>query len=119
MLMKKHLCAIAVSMAVLALSGCNDDDNNGVSSGNNNSGLIPEHQLKAAKFKDMIDRKGNPIAVRDVVSSNMRYIPMFDAGAWHGHTLSIKDDKLSFGGTALVTEEYSVFMADQFDALNL
>ena len=117
--MKKHLCAIAVSMAVLALSGCNDDDNNGVSSGNNNSGLIPEHQLKAAKFKDMIDRKGNPIAVRDVVSSNMRYIPMFDAGAWHGHTLSIKDDKLSFGGTALVTEEYSVFMADRFDALNL
>lgn len=116
MLMKKHLCALAVSMSVLALSGCND--NNDVPGGNN-PGLIPEHQLAAAKFKDMIDRKGNPIAVRDVINSNMRYIPMFDAGAWHGHTLSTQNDKLSFGGTALVTEEYSVFMADQFDALSL
>ena len=104
-------------MAVMALSGCNQDDENVNSY--NSSVLIGEHQLEAAKFKDIIDRKGNPIAVRDLVNSNMRYIPMFDAGAWHGHTLTTEKNGLSFGGTALVTEEYAVFMADQFDKLSL
>ena len=117
MLVKKHLCAVAVSMAVMALSGCNQDDENVNSS--NSSALIGEHQLEAAKFKDIIDRTGNPIAVRDLVNSNMRYIPMFDAGAWHGHTLTTQENGLAFGGTALVTEEYAVFMADQFDKLSL
>lgn len=116
MVMKKTLCAVAVSM-VIALTGCNDNDNDVVSNGGTE--IIPESQLVASKFKNMIDRTGNPIAMRDVVNSNMRYIPMFDAGAWHGHTLSKVDNALVFGGTALVTEEYSVFMADQFDALNL
>lgn len=120
MFMKKKLCAVAVSMAILALSGChNDDERVGGAIDADSSGLISEHQLEAAKFKDMIDRKGNPIAIRDLVSNNMRYIPMFDAGAWHGHTLTMQPDGLAFGGTALVTEEYAVFMADQFDALTL
>ena len=119
MKIKKSLCAVAIG-TVLGLAGCfNDDGDNSYYIPQISPELIPEDQLVAARFKNIIDRSGNPIAVRDVVNGNMRHIPLFDAGAWHGHTLSDGSSVLAFGGTALVTEEYAVFMANHFDALHL
>ena len=118
--MKKSLCAVAISTA-LGLTGCFNDSDDTIYyvPQVSQDQLIDEDQLVAANFKNIIDRTGNPIAVRDVVSGNMRHIPLFDAGTWHGHTLSEGGNALAFGGTALVTEEYAVFMASHFDALRL
>lgn len=115
---KKTLCAIAVGTA-LSLTGCKDNDSDVYYLPSSSPDLIPESQLIASRFKNIIDRSGNPIAVRDLLGGNMRHIPLFDAGAWHGHTLSKENGALAFGGVALVTEEYAVFMADRFDALRL
>ena len=119
MYLKKSLLAASI-FSIVALAGCNDNDNDDVVYTNASVTLTPESQLVASRFKDIIDRTGNPVAVRDVVGGNMRHIPLFDAGAWHGHTLSQESNGgLAFGGTALVTEEYAVFMANQFDTLRL
>lgn len=121
--MKKSILAMAVSMSVL-LTGCGDETNNYYEtpeSPETNVGnqLVPESSLKAAQFKNTIDRKGVPIALRDLHGGHLRYIPMFDNGTWHGHTLDTEGGNIALGGTAILTEEYVNFMAARFDALTL
>ncbi|ELV8721865.1 alpha-glucosidase [Vibrio harveyi] len=105
---KTSLCAIAVGVA-LTLSGCNSSDNDS----------NVDAPLKAAEFHNTIDRAGVPVALRDLHGGHLRYIPMFDNGSWHGHTLDTKGGEITLGGTALLTEEYVSFMAARFDRLAL
>ncbi|WDZ73716.1 hypothetical protein PWW31_24750 [Vibrio harveyi] len=105
---KTSLCAIAVGVA-LTLSGCNSSDNDS----------NVDAPLKAAEFHNTINRAGVPVALRDLHGGHLRYIPMFDNGSWHGHTLDTKGGEITLGGTALLTEEYVSFMAARFDRLAL
>lgn len=51
---------------------------------------------------------------------HQRFNPFFDMGAWHGHLLPDNDDGMGgFPGTALLTEEYINFMANNFDRLSI
>lgn len=104
---KASLCAVAVGIA-LSLSGCNSDN-----------ATESSVTLKAAEFKNTIDRAGVPVALRDLHGGHLRYIPMFDNGAWHGHTLDTEGGEIALGGMALLTEEYVSFMAARFDRLTL
>ncbi|KII79767.1 alpha-glucosidase [Vibrio renipiscarius] len=114
MKMKKTICALSVGFAI-ALSGCNSEDSH-----SQKNVLIPESDLKASEFKNTIDRSGNPTAFRDLAHSHLEYIPMFDNGSWHGHTLdTTKDGSIALGSVSLLTEEYPHYMASRFDALTL
>lgn len=78
-------------------------------------------ELKAAQFKDVIDRTGSPEYMRDYdFDDHQRFNPFFDMGSWHGHLLPDNDDGMGgFPGTALLTEEYINFMANNFDRLSV
>ncbi|PSW20484.1 alpha-glucosidase [Photobacterium sanctipauli] len=77
--------------------------------------------LQANEFKNVIDRTGSPEYMRDYdFDDHQRFNPFFDAGAWHGHLLPDNDDGMGgFPGTALLTEEYINFMANNFDRLTV
>ncbi|MUL03899.1 alpha-glucosidase [Aliivibrio fischeri] len=77
--------------------------------------------LKAAQYKNVIDRTGSPDYMRDYdFDYHQRFNPFFDMGAWHGHLLPDNDDGMGgFPGTALLTEEYINFMANNFDRLSV
>ncbi|MGR6838241.1 alpha-glucosidase [Aliivibrio wodanis] len=82
---------------------------------------LNSNELKAAQFKDVIDRTGSPEYMRDYdFDDHQRFNPFFDMGAWHGHLLPDNDAGMGgFPGTALLTEEYINFMADNFDRLSV
>ena len=97
------------------LTGCNGSDSNN-SSDENVSAVAP----KASDFVNIIDRKGNPVAMRDLAHGHLKVTPFTDNGSWHGHTLPQNINGAgAFGGTALLTEEYISFMANNFDQLSL
>ncbi|MUK75651.1 alpha-glucosidase [Aliivibrio fischeri] len=77
--------------------------------------------LKATQYKNVIDRAGSPEYMRDYdFDDHQRFNPFFDMGAWHGHLLPDNDDGMGgFPGTALLTEEYINFMANNFDRLSV
>jgi putative isomerase len=79
------------------------------------------NNLRAADFKNLVNRTGSPDYMRDADSDDhQRYSPFFDLGAWHGHLLpDSKEGMGGFPGPALLTEEYINFMADNFDRLSL
>ncbi|AIW13195.1 alpha-glucosidase [Vibrio tubiashii] len=108
MTLRKTLIAVAVGSAV-ALSGC------GSISDSNNA------DLQAAQFKNVIDRTGSPEYMRDYdFDDHQRFNPFFDNGAWHGHLLPDNQEGMGgFPGTALLTEEYINFMANNFDRLTV
>lgn len=114
----KTMCALAVGLAI-TLSGCNSDNNSSTITPVVES-LIPASSLNAFQFKNTIDRTGNPTALRDLAHGHLEYIPMFDYGSWHGHTLdTINDGSIALGSVSLLTEEYPHYMASRFDALTL
>jgi putative isomerase len=110
---------------VIGLVGCGDETTN------NYYPIAPEvtepekpnenNNLIAEKFKDVLNHKGNPIALRDLNGSgHMLYFPFYDNGAWHGHLLPL--DSLgagAWGGTSLIAEEYPIFLANNFDQLSV
>ncbi|WP_019613910.1 alpha-glucosidase [Psychromonas ossibalaenae] len=107
--MKKTLCALSVSMA-LVLSACQSDSNE-------SSTTTPQ----VSEFKSVIDRTGSPEYMRDTDDAgHQRFSPLFDLGAWHGHLLPDNQDGMGgFPGTALLTEEYINFMSNNFDRLSV
>ncbi|MGL5769356.1 MAG: hypothetical protein ACRCYI_06125, partial [Plesiomonas shigelloides] len=118
--MKKHLCAVAVSTALLmpamsvAAPAASTQDATPAATAQSS-------QWSATQFRNVIDRTGKPMFMRDTASKgHMRYNPLFDLGAWHGHLLPASAAEAGgFPGPALVTEEYMNYMADQFDQLSV
>ncbi|MEH6453738.1 MAG: alpha-glucosidase [Psychromonas sp.] len=112
MKMKRTLLAVSISCAVI-LSGCNNNsDDNGLDL------PIPP----SSEYKNVIDRTGNPIHLRDYDEySNLEYNAFIDNGAWHGHLLPESSEGYgSFGGIMQVTQEYAHFMSGQeFDKITL
>ena len=106
MTLSKTFIALAVSSAV-AISGC--------------ASVTSEPTPQALEFKNVIDRTGSPEYMRDYdFDDHQRFNPFFDLGAWHGHLLpDTKDGMGGFPGTALLTEEYINFMANNFDRLTV
>lgn len=76
---------------------------------------------RASQFKNVIDRSGSPEYMRDYdFDDHQRFNPFFDMGAWHGHLLPDNAEGMGgFPGTALLTEEYINFMANNFDRLSV
>ncbi|OPH55261.1 alpha-glucosidase [Vibrio campbellii] len=107
MTLRKTLIALAVGSAV-TLSGCN-------------TVTTSEAPLQASEFKNVIDRTGSPEYMRDYdFDDHQRFNPFFDMGAWHGHLLPDNAEGMGgFPGTALLTEEYINFMANNFDRLSV
>ncbi|XDF79863.1 alpha-glucosidase [Aliivibrio fischeri] len=107
--MNLKISALAVATALFAV-GCTQ-----TTSTTNTS------DLKAAQYKNVIDRTGSPDYMRDYdFDDHQRFNPFFDMGAWHGHLLPDNDDGMGgFPGTALLTEEYINFMANNFDRLSI
>lgn len=107
MTLRKTLIALAVGSAV-TLSGCN-------------TVTTSEATLQASEFKNAIDRTGSPEYMRDYdFDDHQRFNPFFDMGAWHGHLLPDNAEGMGgFPGTALLTEEYINFMANNFDRLSV
>lgn len=108
--MNLKLSALAVATALFAV-GCAQTSPTDLNS----------TELKAAQFKDVIDRTGSPEYMRDYdFDDHQRFNPFFDMGSWHGHLLPDNDAGIGgFPGTALLTEEYINFMADNFDRLSV
>ncbi|MEH6453476.1 MAG: alpha-glucosidase [Psychromonas sp.] len=111
--MNKSLCTLAV-ISVLGLSACN-------ATAEQNTVQIQQSELLANTFKNVIDRSGSPEYMRDYdFDEHQRFNPFFDLGAWHGHLLpDNKEGMGGFPGTALLTEEYINFMANNFDRLSV
>lgn len=107
MTLRKTLIALAVGSAV-TLSGCN-------------TVTTSEAPSQASEFKNVIDRTGSPEYMRDYdFDDHQRFNPFFDMGAWHGHLLPDNAEGMGgFPGTALLTEEYINFMANNFDRLSV
>ncbi|TGA69066.1 alpha-glucosidase [Aliivibrio fischeri] len=107
--MNLKISALAVATALFAV-GCTQ-----TTSTTNTS------DLKAAQYKNVIDRTGSPDYMRDYdFDDHQRFNPFFDMGAWHGHLLPDNDDGMGgFPSTALLTEEYINFMANNFDRLSV
>ena len=80
-----------------------------------------ESTILADKFKNVINRTGSPEYMRDYdFDDHQRFNPFFDYGAWHGHLLPDNEEGIGgFPGTALLTEEYINFMANNFDRLSV
>ena len=80
-----------------------------------------ESNIQADKFKNVINRTGSPDYMRDYdFDDHQRFNPFFDYGAWHGHLLPDNEEGIGgFPGTALLTEEYINFMANNFDRLSV
>ncbi|MEF1226873.1 alpha-glucosidase, partial [Vibrio fortis] len=106
MKLNKSFAAIAIG-AALVVTGCAS-----------NTG---SEELQANQFKNVIDRTGSPEYMRDYdFDDHQRFNPFFDLGAWHGHLLPDTAEGMGgFPGTALLTEEYINFMADNFDRLSV
>ncbi|QXC56388.1 alpha-glucosidase [Vibrio mimicus] len=104
---QKSLMAITIASA-LTLAGCATQS-------------TTQNQPQAFQFKNVIDRTGSPEYMRDYdFDDHQRFNPFFDMGAWHGHLLPDSQDGMGgFTGTALLTEEYINFMADNFDRLSV
>lgn len=107
MTLRKTFIALAVGSS-LALAGCSTPSHN-------------DTELHAQQFKNVIDRTGSPEYMRDYdFDDHQRFNPLFDNGAWHGHLLPDNQDGIGgFPGTALLTEEYINFMANNFDRLSV
>ena len=80
-----------------------------------------ESNIQADKFKNVINRTGSPDYMRDYdFDDHQRFNPFFDYGSWHGHLLPDNEEGIGgFPGTALLTEEYINFMANNFDRLSV
>ena len=90
-------------------------------SGRTNTQPNQESTIQANKFKNVINRTGSPEYMRDYdFDDHQRFNPFFDYGAWHGHLLPDNEEGIGgFPGTALLTEEYINFMANNFDRLSV
>ena len=106
MKLKPLLAAIRVSLLV---------------SGWSNTQPNQDSTMQAEQFKNVINRTGSPEYMRDYnVDDHQRFNPFFDYGAWHGHLLPDNEEGIGgFPGTALLTEEYINFMANNFDRLSV
>ncbi|MCE4936620.1 alpha-glucosidase [Aliivibrio fischeri] len=107
--MNLKISALAVATALFAV-GCTQT-----------TSTTKTSDFKAAQYKNVIDRTGSPDYMRDYdFDDHQRFNPFFDMGAWHGHLLPDNDDGMGgFPGTALLTEEYINFMANNFDRLSV
>ena len=73
------------------------------------------------RFKNLIDRSGDPLSAQDFDRyGNQQFSPLFDQGAWHGFMLPKKiNQRGSFAGPMIIAQEYSVFIANYIDKLEL
>ena len=106
MKLKPLLAAISVSLLI---------------SGWSNTQPNQDSTMQAEQFKNVINRTGSPEYMRDYnFDDHQRFNPFFDYGAWHGHLLPDNEEGIGgFPGTALLTEEYINFMANNFDRLSV
>lgn len=121
---RKSLLALMIG-SVIGLTGCGNETTNNYYPTTPPDITVPEKDpsdtLIAAKFKNVLNHKGNPIALRDLNGSgHMQYFPFYDNGSWHGHLLPSTDlDAGAWGGTSLIAEEYPIFLANNFDQLSV
>ncbi|EGA68198.1 alpha-glucosidase [Vibrio sinaloensis DSM 21326] len=104
--MKLNILLAAITTSLLA-AGC--------------SSVESQSPMNALQYKNVIDRTGSPEYMRDYdFDDHQRFNPFFDFGAWHGHLLPDNQEGMGgFPGTALLTEEYINFMANNFDRLTV
>jgi putative isomerase len=74
-----------------------------------------------ANWVDTIDRYGEPhVVTPQDAYSHSPFNPMFDNGAWHGHLLPATTVQLGgFPGTAIIAEEYLLYLSHYLDRLQL
>lgn len=84
-------------------------------------GMTQETHHSINDYKNIVDRSGSPVFMRDTdADGHQVFSPFFDGGSWHGHLLpDNKDGMGGFPGPALLTEEYINFMANNFDRLSV
>ncbi len=112
MIFRKTLLAVLIG-SVAALAGCNSSSNDV----DDKTTTLP-----TSDYTNIIDRAGNPDALRDYDEyDNLKYNAFVDNGAWHGHLLPADANGYgAFGGIMQVTQEYANFMSGQtFDKLHL
>jgi len=112
MVFRKTLLAVLIG-SVAALAGCNSSSNDV----DDKTTTLP-----TSDYTNIIDRAGNPDALRDYDEyDNLKYNAFVDNGAWHGHLLPADTNGYgAFGGIMQVTQEYANFMSGQtFDKLHL
>ena len=116
---KKSLLAVSI-VSVLALTGCDSDDDSGSSVNIDRSVLNPLGKV-ALQYDNVLNRAGNPQALRDQDgSSNIAYNPLFDNGSWHGFLLPASaETQGSFTGPSIIAEEYNVLLGKYMDQLTL
>ncbi|MDP5212246.1 alpha-glucosidase [Pseudoalteromonas tunicata] len=70
---------------------------------------------------DAINRTGSPSSLQQLDQyGNQIFNPFFDLGSWHGFLLPEKSSDFgSFTGPMIITEEYSLFLAEKLDQLSI
>ena len=114
---RRSFLAVAI-ISSIALTGCNDSSNDEISY--DRATLNPLGDI-ALKFDNVLDRSGNPMALRHQDSySNIAFNPLFDNGSWHGFLLPGSPETYgSFTGPSIIAEEYNVLLGQYMDQLTL
>lgn len=83
--------------------------------------VVHKNQSPVTQFKNVINRFGIPNQVRMFDSyQNQDFNPLFDNGAWHGFLLpESTNNYAAFSGPMIIAQEYSVFLSDQLEQLQL
>ncbi|GHE86896.1 alpha-glucosidase [Thalassotalea profundi] len=88
---------------------------------NNITENLPTNQYNLLAFENVINRFGTPNQMRMFDSyQNQKFNPFFDNGAWHGFLLPDKPENYAaFTGPMVIAQEYSVFLSEQLEQLQL
>ncbi len=80
-----------------------------------------ENNIDPESYTNLIDRFGTPTKSKDYDNyQNQRFNPLFDLGAWHGFLLPAdKSDYGAFTGPMVITQEYSLFIAQKLEQLSI
>ena len=83
--------------------------------------LLANEESKSSHVKNVIDRTGTPKRHKDYDDfQNQRFNPFFDLGAWHGFLLPNENSAFgAFSGPMIITQEYSLFIAEKLEQLNI
>jgi putative isomerase len=83
--------------------------------------LLANEENKSSHVKNVIDRTGTPKRHKDYDDfQNQRFNPFFDLGAWHGFLLPNENSAFgAFSGPMIITQEYSLFIAEKLEQLNI
>jgi putative isomerase len=83
--------------------------------------LFAVDDKKSSQFDNIIDRTGTPKRHKDYDSfQNQKFNPFIDLGAWHGFLLPSENSALgAFTGPLIIAQEYSLFIAEKLDQLQI